>query len=63
MNFVLIDSFFRQMIHIVADNKTVRRVYAPWFFVLSQRWFGATDIKAPGTSQLSQVLNKPCHSS
>ena len=31
----------------------VMRVYVPWFFVLSQQRFGATDIKALSTSQLS----------
>ena len=31
----------------------VMRVYVPWFFVLSQQRFGATDIKALGASQLS----------
>ena len=30
----------------------VTRVYVPWFFVSSQQRFGATDIKALGTSQL-----------
>ena len=30
----------------------VTRVYVPRFFVLSQQRFGATDIKALGTSQL-----------
>ena len=31
----------------------VTRVYVPQFFVSSQQRFGATDIKALGTSQLS----------
>ena len=30
----------------------VTQVYVPQFFVLSQQRFGATDIKALGTSQL-----------
>ena len=32
---------------------SVTWVYVPWFFVLSQQRFGATDIKALGASQVS----------
>ena len=50
------------------NDKIVTRVYVPQFFVSSQQRFGATDIKAFGTSQLSahhssRVLDKPCYSS
>ena len=31
----------------------VTQVYVPWFFVLSQQRFGATDIEALGASRLS----------
>ena len=39
--------------HCLLYNVIVTRVYVPQFFVSSQQRFGATDIKALGTSQLS----------
>ena len=42
---------------------SVRRVYAPRFFVSSQQRFGVTDIKAPSAGHSSWVLDRPCHSS
>ena len=46
-----------------AEDKTVTRVYVPWFFVSSQQRFGVTDFKAPSVSHSSQVLDRPCYSS
>ena len=39
-------------LHLSHGTIDVTRVYVPRFFVSSQQRFGATDIKAPGASQL-----------
>ena len=48
----LINYFFMDCVFGVISIGIVTRVYVPWFFVLSQQRFGATDIKALCASQL-----------
>ena len=71
MNFSLLSLFNKDWVLSVcmkgivlsAEDKTVTRVYVPWFLVSSQQRFGVTDFKARLASHSSQVLDRPCYSS
>ena len=54
------DSHSLPLKHWTQHFLTVRQVYAPRFFVLSQQRFGVTDIKAPLAGHSSRVLDRPC---